>query len=114
VARQHGLSPQQLFGWRRQARQLATGSQNAALHFVPALTDVITRIVNGHPNSRIDELWGQLCLGDPSGFGQPPWRRRFDPRASLAGQPSPTVLEIRCIISARVTCVVFATLRSFL
>src|SRR5271163_4383190 len=36
VARRHGLSPQQLFGWRRQARQPATTSTNTqAPQFVP-------------------------------------------------------------------------------
>ena len=40
VARRHGLSPQQLFGWRRQARQPleATGGEDARL-FVPAVVD---------------------------------------------------------------------------
>jgi len=40
VARRHGLSPPQLFGWRRQARQPleATGGEDARL-FVPAVVD---------------------------------------------------------------------------
>ena len=40
VARRHGLSPQQLFGWRRQARQPleATTGEDAPL-FVPAVVD---------------------------------------------------------------------------
>lgn len=40
VARRHGLSPQQLFGWRRQARQPleATAGEDARL-FVPAVVD---------------------------------------------------------------------------
>ena len=38
VARRHGLSPQQLFGWRRQARQPGvTGTDPAAPQFVPAV-----------------------------------------------------------------------------
>jgi transposase len=38
VARRHGLSPQQLFGWRRQARHpAATGTQ--APKFVPAVLE---------------------------------------------------------------------------
>jgi transposase len=40
VARRHGLSPQQLFGWRRRARQPAEASSNAEPpHFVPALVE---------------------------------------------------------------------------
>ena len=39
VARRHGLSPQQLFGWRRQARQAAGGIENAAVKFVPAVVE---------------------------------------------------------------------------
>ncbi len=40
VARRHGLSPQQLFGWRRQARRPleTTAGENARL-FVPAVVD---------------------------------------------------------------------------
>jgi transposase len=39
VARRHGLSPQQLFGWRRQARQSAGGIEKAAPKFVPAVVE---------------------------------------------------------------------------
>ena len=38
VARRHGLSPQQLFGWRRQLRE-AGGSEADGLQFVPAVVD---------------------------------------------------------------------------
>jgi transposase len=37
VARRHGLSPQQLFGWRRQLR--AGRSEADGLQFVPAVVD---------------------------------------------------------------------------
>ena len=41
VARRHGLSPQQLFGWRRQLREAeASGSNADGLEFVPAIADV--------------------------------------------------------------------------
>ena len=41
VARRHGLSPQQLFGWRRQLRESeAGGSATDGLQFVPAVVDV--------------------------------------------------------------------------
>ncbi|SHG79803.1 transposase [Bradyrhizobium erythrophlei] len=40
VARRHGLSPQQLFGWRRQLRESEAGRSEAdGLQFVPALVD---------------------------------------------------------------------------
>ena len=41
VARRHGLSPQQLFGWRRQLREAAVQHSEAEeLQFVPATVDV--------------------------------------------------------------------------
>jgi transposase len=40
VARRHGLSPQQLFGWRRQLRESQVGPSEAdGLQFVPAVVD---------------------------------------------------------------------------
>jgi transposase len=40
VARRHGLSPQQLFGWRRQLRDSeAERSEAVGLQFVPAVVD---------------------------------------------------------------------------
>ena len=40
VARRHGLSPQQLFGWRRQLRESqAALSEAEGLQFVPAVVD---------------------------------------------------------------------------
>ena len=42
VARRHGLSPQQLFGWRRQLRE-AAASEAEELQFVPAVVDVVAR-----------------------------------------------------------------------
>ena len=41
VARRHGLSPQQLFGWRRQLRESqAEPCEADRLQFVPAVVDV--------------------------------------------------------------------------
>jgi transposase len=41
VARRHGLSPQQLFGWRRRLRESQVGCSEAdGLQFVPAVVDV--------------------------------------------------------------------------
>jgi transposase len=40
VARRHGLTPQQVFGWRRQARRPAAASPDTdALQFVPAIVE---------------------------------------------------------------------------
>jgi transposase len=40
VARRHGLTPQQLFGWRRQARQpVTTGTDTEGPRFVPAVVE---------------------------------------------------------------------------
>jgi len=40
VARRHGLSPQQLFAWRREARQQrAAGGRDAGPSFVPVLLE---------------------------------------------------------------------------
>jgi transposase len=42
VARRHGLSPQQLFGWRRQLRESEAGRSGAdGLQFVPAVVDAV-------------------------------------------------------------------------
>ncbi|WP_338830043.1 IS66-like element accessory protein TnpA [Bradyrhizobium sp. 27S5] len=42
VARRHGLSPQQLFGWRRQLREAAGGhSEVEEVQFVPAVVDAV-------------------------------------------------------------------------
>ena len=38
IARQHGLTPQQLFTWRRQARQRSKGNRGGPL-FVPAVVE---------------------------------------------------------------------------
>jgi transposase len=44
VARRHGLSPQQLFGWRRQLREAAAGPSEAEeLQFVPAVVDAVAQ-----------------------------------------------------------------------
>ena len=39
MARRHGLSPQQLFGWRRQLREAAAGNSEE-VKFVPAVVEV--------------------------------------------------------------------------
>jgi transposase len=62
VARRHGLSPQQLFGWRRQLRESqAEPSETDRLQFVPAVVDVAppTSTVRRHRNA-------PPCKADPS------------------------------------------------
>jgi transposase len=45
VARRHGLSPQQLFGWRRQLRESAARySEAEGLQFVPAVVDGVAQM----------------------------------------------------------------------
>jgi transposase len=39
VARQHGLTPQQVFTWRRQARQPVVSTDSRTPHFVPAVLE---------------------------------------------------------------------------
>jgi transposase len=62
IARRHGLSPQQLFGWRRQARQPASAStEMAAPLFVPALVEATLpeRAVRRRGRNRpLDEVAG--------------------------------------------------------
>jgi transposase len=42
IARRHGLSPQQLFGWRRQLREAAAGQTDSEeVQFVPAVVDAV-------------------------------------------------------------------------
>lgn len=49
VARRHGLSPQQLFGWRRQLREAAGGhSQQDEVQFVPAVVDAVVPAPTAH------------------------------------------------------------------
>jgi transposase len=44
VARRHGLSPQQLFGWRRQLREAAARHSDVEeLQFVPAVVDAVAQ-----------------------------------------------------------------------
>jgi transposase len=49
VARRHGLSPQQLFGWRRQVREAqAVISKDNEVRFVPAVVDAAAPDASGH------------------------------------------------------------------
>jgi len=60
VARRHGLSPQQLFGWRRQLRKSqAEPSEADRLQFVPAVVVAPTSTVRRHRSA-------PPCKADPS------------------------------------------------
>src|SRR5215469_16767181 len=49
VARRHGLSPQQLFGWRRQLREAARGhSQADEVQFVSAVVNAVVPAPTTH------------------------------------------------------------------
>jgi transposase len=65
VARRHGLTPQQLFGWRRQARQAASGSDTETPQFVPAVVaaPLLERAVRGGRRKRtrrVDRTSGRI------------------------------------------------------
>ena len=40
VARRHGLTPQQLFGWRREARRRSEASDDVRPSFIPAMVEL--------------------------------------------------------------------------
>ncbi len=54
VARRHGLTPQQVFTWRRQARHAATTIKSEAPQFVPAIveTSLLSRPASALPRKR--------------------------------------------------------------
>lgn len=65
VARRHGLSPQQLFGWRRQARQSAAEAENTVPQFVPAVIEAApaARVVPRQRQKRsrhVDQISGLI------------------------------------------------------
>lgn len=53
VARRHGLTPQQVFTWRRQARHSARGGETAAPTFVPAVVETMLPAAVGRRRRRI-------------------------------------------------------------
>lgn len=61
VARRHGLSPQQLFGWRRQLRE-ARSSEADGLQFVPAVVDGESSAVPRRraPRGKVDARAGTI------------------------------------------------------
>ena len=62
VARRHGLSPQQLFGWRRELQASQTARSHAEeLQFVPAVVDKATSSPSVRRQRKM--LRGQVELG---------------------------------------------------
>jgi transposase len=54
VARRHGLSPQQLFGWRRQLREAAGGHSEAdKVQFVPAVVEAVVPAPAAHQERKV-------------------------------------------------------------
>src|SRR3974390_307295 len=65
VARRHGLSPQQLFGWRRQLRESEAGGSDAEeLQFVPAIVDVGSSAVGQRrlPRGKVETSAGTIVV----------------------------------------------------
>ncbi|MBN9004582.1 MAG: transposase [Rhizobiales bacterium] len=61
VARRHGLSPQQLFGWRRQLRDSETErSEAVGVQFVPAVVDAGSSPV---PQRRVSRCKADVSAG---------------------------------------------------
>ena len=58
VARRHGLTPQQVFTWRRQARQPIASEAEAPPKFVPAVVDsaLPARPSRGRPRKRTRQV----------------------------------------------------------
>jgi transposase len=52
VARRHGLTPQQLFTWRRQARRPLANTDVKAPQFVPAIVEMAVPTRIAHPRQR--------------------------------------------------------------
>jgi transposase len=55
VARRHGLTPQQVFTWRRQVRQPLASSESQAPQFVPAIVETAlpSPVLQGRQRKRI-------------------------------------------------------------
>jgi transposase len=65
VARRHGLTPQQLFTWRRQARRPVVSAETEAPQFVPAVVEAAlpNRAAGGRQRKRarqVDRICGVI------------------------------------------------------
>jgi transposase len=70
VARRHGLTPQQLFAWRRQAQQVGTADAMSGLAFAPVVVTapVGAALAGGPP---IEVVMGALTVRVPAGADLP-------------------------------------------
>lgn len=53
IARRHGLTPQQLFAWRREARQRTVASADLLPGFVPAVVDLPEPLTGKRSRKRV-------------------------------------------------------------
>jgi transposase len=60
IARRHGLTPQQVFTWRRQARRLTCDSDPAAPSFVPAVVEAMSSDAISESRHRRAPRWEQI------------------------------------------------------
>ena len=97
VARRHGLTPQQVFTWRRQAREAVATTESKTPQFVPAIveTALLSRPASAPPGKRTRHVQRSCAsievemsaCGEPrrgaipwTGSGAAPFRRPFDRR----------------------------------
>lgn len=65
VARRHGLSPQQLFGWRRRLRDAeAASAESGGLEFVPAVVEAGPPAVASQSKAQIIAGTIEVEIGD--------------------------------------------------
>jgi len=62
VARRHGISPQQLFGWRRAARRRAMESASSAAGFVPVMLEAPAEPM-GPPEAMLPGALLEIAVG---------------------------------------------------
>jgi transposase len=68
VARRHGLTPQQLFGWRRDARQQAAEAMDGIAAFAPVIVESHVPILPVPQEPRLIEVAiGTVTVRVPSG-----------------------------------------------
>src|SRR5215218_8462542 len=80
VARRHGLTPQQLFGWRREARRALNETGEAPARFVPAAPGITARFC-----TRAEQSISEECLVVEAVTFEPVSRVKFPGSRELAG-----------------------------